>query len=69
MGTVRAQWHLRQIMGVLGMSMVSQPEVLIGLAREKFGHNGALVEEKARELLAALMKRLVAMAWAAKIGG
>ncbi|WP_028997781.1 NADPH-dependent FMN reductase [Azohydromonas australica] len=68
LGTVRAQGQLRQIMAALDMVVVSQPDVLIGSARDKFGMNGSLVDEKARALLGQLMTRLVATARALRQG-
>jgi chromate reductase len=68
MGTVRAQGHLRQVMASVDMVVVSQPEVLIASAREKFDPSGCLVDETARALLARLMRRLVATARALRGG-
>lgn len=69
MGTVRAQGHLRQIMSVLDMSILSQPELLIALAPQKFGSDGSLVDDKARALLGVLMRKLVGAARLLKHGG
>jgi chromate reductase len=68
LGTIRAQAHLRQIMGVLDMAMLGQPDLLISQAHEKFGPHGVLLDEKAKELLSLLMRRLVGMARALKRG-
>jgi chromate reductase len=68
LGTVRAQGHLRQIMAALGMVVVGHPDVLIGIAQEKFGVNGNLIDEKARALLGQLMGRLVVTARAMRQG-
>ena len=58
-GTARAQYHLRQILVALDMPVVSQPEVMIGNAAQKFDQNGLLVDEATREFI---RKLLVALA-------
>lgn len=58
-GTARAQYHLRQILVALDMPVVSQPEVMIGNASQKFDQNGLLVDEPTREFI---RKLLVALA-------
>lgn len=62
MGSVRAQLHLRQILVGLNMATVSQPEVIIAIAHQKFDPAGTLTDEKAKELLAGLLQRLVTLA-------
>jgi chromate reductase, NAD(P)H dehydrogenase (quinone) len=68
LGTIRAQAHLRQIMGVLDMTMLGQPDLPISQAHRKFDPHGVLMDEKANELLSLLMQRLVGMARALKRG-
>ena len=57
-GTVRAQYHRRQMFVFLNMFPLNQPEVMIANAHEKFDEDGNLKDEKTaakiRELLQAL---------------
>jgi chromate reductase, NAD(P)H dehydrogenase (quinone) len=59
-GSARAQYHLRQTFVFLDMYAVNQPEVMIGAAYQKFDANGNLMDEKAKQLIAELLKNLVA---------
>jgi chromate reductase len=61
-GTVRAQYHLRQVLVSLNMHAVNRPEVFVGLAREKFDASGNLTDEKTEELVARLLANLVSLA-------
>ena len=58
-GTVRAQFHLRQILVGVNVHVVNRPEVMIRQAADKFDAAGALTDEKAREHLQALVAALV----------
>ena len=59
LGTVRAQYHLRQIFVFLNMFPVNKPEVMIAHADDKFDDDGNLTDQltaqKIRELLEALV--------------
>ncbi len=59
MGTVRAQYHLRQICVSLNLFPLNQPEVMIGNAAERFDAQGKLVDEKTREHVQHLLTDLV----------
>ncbi len=59
LGTARAQYHLRQILVPQDMPVVNQPEVMIGNAAQRFGANGRLTDEPARQLLQQLLMALV----------
>ena len=50
-GSMRAQYHLRQILVYSDSPTLSQPEVLIPRAHERFDAEGRLVDESTRELL------------------
>ena len=58
MGTVRAQYHLRQICVFLNVFPLNQPEVMIGNAAERFDVQGNLVDEKTREYVQHLLTNL-----------
>lgn len=51
LGTARSQYHLRQVFTALNMHALNQPEMMIGVAHEKFSENGTLTDEKTREKL------------------
>jgi chromate reductase len=55
LGTARAQYHLRQCFIFLDMPVVTQPEVMIGGAADKFDKDGALKDDKAKELIGKLL--------------
>jgi chromate reductase len=50
-GTIRAQAHLRQMLLFSDSPCLSQPEVLIPRAFERFNAEGRLVDESTRALL------------------
>ncbi len=50
-GTMRAQYHLRQIFVFLNMPALVQPEVLVARAADRFDADGKLTDESTRELL------------------
>lgn len=62
LGTARAQYHLRQILVAFDMPVVSQPEVMITRASEKFGADGRLTDESTRQHVAKLLEALVKLA-------
>lgn len=47
-GGLRAQLHLRQVLGYFPMREIRFPEVLVGSCRDKFDGDGHLVDEMAR---------------------
>jgi chromate reductase len=51
-GTIRAQAHMRQILLFSDSPCLSQPEVLIPRAQERFDAEGRLLDASTRELLA-----------------
>ncbi len=62
LGTARAQYHLRQILVAQDMPVVSQPEVMIANAAQRFDGNGRLGDEPTRQLIRALLVALVELA-------
>jgi chromate reductase len=62
LGTARAQYHLRQVLVSLNMPVVSQPEVMIGNAGERFDRDGKLTDEPTRESIRKLLSALQALA-------
>jgi chromate reductase len=58
-GTVRAQYHLRQMFVFLNMYPVNQPEVMIGSAAKRFDQAGKLTDETSRKLIQQLLQELV----------
>ena len=50
-GTIRAQLHMRQILLFSDCQVLSQPEILIPRAHERFDAMGALTDEPTRALL------------------
>ncbi|MBS1196799.1 MAG: yieF [Proteobacteria bacterium] len=59
LGTIRAQYHLRQILVALDMPVVNQPEVMIGNAALHFDRDGKLSDEFNRQLIKKLLEALV----------
>lgn len=57
--TARMQYHLRQIMVFLNMHPLNKPEVMIGMAQNKFDENGDLTDESTREFLEQAVAALV----------
>jgi len=62
LGTVRAQYHLRQILVAQDMPVVSQPEVMIANAAQRFDDGGRLGDEPTRKLIQQLLEALVQLA-------
>ena len=58
-GTMRAQYHLRQMFVWLNMFAVNQPEVMIRDAAKQFDAQGNLTDEKTKELIGKLLVNLV----------
>jgi chromate reductase, NAD(P)H dehydrogenase (quinone) len=66
-GTVRAQYHLRQVFVFLNMHPMNQPEVMIAKAAERFDANGNLTDEKTKDLIRQLLQDL--FAWTRQLSG
>lgn len=62
MGTVRAQYHLRQSFVYLNARVINKPEVFVAAAHEKFDSDGRLTDEPSRKALSELLSELVAEA-------
>jgi chromate reductase len=60
MGTVRAQYHLRQMFVFLNMYALNRPEVMIPRAADKFDAQGNLIDNDTRERIRELLSALVA---------
>jgi chromate reductase, NAD(P)H dehydrogenase (quinone) len=58
-GTARAQYHLRQMFVFLNMHALSQPEVMVGNAAQRFDENGNLTDEQSANLIRQLLENLV----------
>lgn len=58
-GTMRMQYHLRQIMVFLNMHPLNRPEVMISNCASKFDENGKLTDDKTREFIAKALAALV----------
>jgi len=56
-GTARGQLQLRQAFVFTNTFALLQPEVLVGLAHEKFGADGRLVHQATRDVLATFLQR------------
>ncbi len=57
-GSVRAQYHLRQMLVALKMFELNQPEVMIGNAAEAFDAQGNLISEPLQKLIRQLLQGL-----------
>jgi len=58
-GTVRAQYHLRQMFVFLNMYPVNKPEVMIANETQRFDENGNLTDETSKKLIRQLLESLV----------
>jgi chromate reductase len=58
LGTVRAQYHLRQVFIFLNGHVVNKPEVMVGAAGLAFDENGALRDDGTRDLIGQLLLAL-----------
>jgi chromate reductase len=67
MGSIRAQYHLRQMFVFLDMHAVNRPEVMIGNASERFDAEGNLINEQAASQIQALLRSLVQ--WTRRLQG
>ncbi|MCX6702266.1 MAG: NAD(P)H-dependent oxidoreductase [Candidatus Wolfebacteria bacterium] len=56
-GTLRGQYHLREILFALNVSVLPQPQVFIGPASDAFNPDGSLKNEKTSEHLKALIQK------------
>lgn len=61
LGTMRAQYHLRQVLVSQDMPVVNQPEIMIRNAADRFDEQGRLGDELTRRLIRALLVKLVQM--------
>lgn len=59
-GTMRAQFHLRQILVHSNALVLNKPEVYVMRAREKFSSDGRLTDEAVRDQIRALLVALAA---------
>ncbi len=59
LGTARAQYHLRQILVAQDMPVVSQPEVMIANAAQRFDPNGHLTDEPTRRIIQKFLAALL----------
>jgi chromate reductase, NAD(P)H dehydrogenase (quinone) len=59
-GTIRAQTHLRQMLIYSDSPCLSQPEVLIPRAQERFDIDGRLIDDSTRTLLESFAAAMVA---------
>ncbi len=59
LGTVRAQYHLRDILMSLDATVVNKPEVFVGAAQGKFGPDGGLTDESTARILCVLLDALL----------
>jgi chromate reductase len=66
-GTMRAQYHLRQIAVFLDLHPINKPEVFVRSAQGAFDAEGRLIDEAARKLVREHVAALAA--WARKLRG
>jgi chromate reductase len=62
-GTARAQTQLRQAFVFTATPVLTQPEILVYRAAEKFDEEGRLTDEKTRAFVGKLLAALVDWAW------
>ena len=67
LGTVRSQYHLRQVAVSLNMHVLNRPEVFIGAAHTKVNEAGELTDEGSKKVIAAQMIAL--RDWALQLKG
>lgn len=60
-GTARAQYDLRKVLVALDMPVVTQPEIMIGNAAQRFDEDGRLNDEPTRKLIGKLLTALVVL--------
>jgi len=66
LGTARAQYPLRQTLGVLGVQLLGQPEVFIGAGGQKFA-DGKLNDQPTYDFLGKMIETFIAYAARVKI--
>ena len=66
-GTMRAQYHLRQMAVFLDMHPINKPEVFVRMAQNAFDASGGLIDEGTVKLLSQVWTSLIA--WTRKLGG
>ncbi len=59
LGTVRAQYHLRQVFVFLNMFPLNRPEVMISKAAQRFDESGNLTDAATRDFIRQLLQELV----------
>ncbi len=59
LGTVRAQYHLRQVFVFLNMFPLNRPEVMISKAAQRFDESGNLTDAATRDFIRQLLQALV----------
>lgn len=64
-GTARAQYDLRKMMVFMNAYPINKPEVMIGLAPQKFSPEGELTDEPTRDFLRQMLAALEA--WTLKL--
>jgi chromate reductase len=62
LGTARAQYPLRQTLGVLSVQLLGQPEVFIGGAGQKFDADGKLTDQGTLEFLGKMVAAFIKFA-------
>jgi chromate reductase len=65
-GTMRAQYHLRQVAVFLDMHVMNKPEVFVRTAGEKFDASGELTDEATKKVLTEHVTALAA--WTRRFG-
>lgn len=63
--TARMQYHLRQCLVFLDMYPINKPEIMIGLAQDKFNEKGEINDEETKKKISEMLIALVA--WAKKL--
>lgn len=66
-GTMRAQFHLRQILVHSNLLVLNKPDLYVARAWEKFDKQGNLTDEPTRDQVKALVEGLVR--WTMRLGG
>ena len=62
LGAAAGIFHLRHVLGILGVQLVSGKDLFIPMAKAKFDESGRLTDEGTRENLKDLVARLVRLA-------
>jgi len=61
-GTVRGQFHLRQILTALNVTMLPQPQVYIRSVNEVFDNDGSMKDQKLQSQLRELVLKTISLA-------